>query len=492
MSFDRQISVEDLDFVKKAELALFTFPEIVDRGRKGLVSFIVLEPKPDDCFMLCYTSGVTGDPKGVKLTQKMFAIATQNHLSAHADKRIGKDDVHLSYLPLAHVTEQSMLAIAAMVGMQVGFYSGNAQTMLSRDIPQLKPTIFVAVPRYCYEIYHRITKPLTKAGGCAGCLFSKALSAKLRNLEATGAVTHPCYDYLVFNKVKKLLGGRVRMLCTGSAPIPHEVMNVLQVCFSCDIVQGYGLPETSGGCTTTIRDPRVNMKLGQLPPEMMDAAATSHVGSSAANVKIRLRDLPEMGYMSSDDPPTGEVCIWGHQVTKGYFKNEEKTREAFHDDWFLTGDIGQVNSNGSIKIIDRLENIFKLSQGEYIAPEKLENVYLQSEWIMQCWVHGDPLHHFCLLFAVIDPARLEKYMSEESSEYTALTGNKEALMTDPDLKSAVYADILRLADINKFKGFEIPKNIALLTTPFTAEADLLTPTQKLKRSVARHRFMSDV
>ena len=151
---------------------------------------------------------------------------------------------------------------------------------------------------------------------------------------------------MVFNKVKGILGGRVRLLMTGSAPIAPEVLNFLKVCLCAEILQGYGLTETCSGCTMT--------KLG-------DPTAASHVGCSAANLKIKLRDIPEMGYLSTNNPPAGEVCFYGHQVTKGYYKDEEKTREAFHDGWFLTGDVGQVNADGSLKIIDRAKNIFKMS-----------------------------------------------------------------------------------------------------------------------------------
>ena len=144
-----------------------------------------------------------------------------------------------------------------------------------------------------------------------------------------------------------------------------EVMNFLKICFCCPIVEAYGLTETTGG--TCIVD---NTDL-----------VSGHVGGPCANVKIRLRDIPEMGYLSSNNPPKGEVCFWGPSIMSGYFKNEEKTREAFHGEWLLSGDVGMINPDGSLKIIDRAKNIFKLSQGEYIAPEKCENVYVQSGWL---------------------------------------------------------------------------------------------------------------
>lgn len=183
-------------------------------------------------------------------------------------------------------------------------------------------------------------------------------------------------------------------MLTGSAPISKEVLDFLKICFCCPILEGYGMTETSAGsCITIPGDPK-----------------SGHVGGPVANVKIRLRDIPEMNYLSTNDPPKGEICFWGPSIMKGYFKNEEKTAEALPDgEWLRSGDVGVVHPNGSIQIVDRAKNIFKLSQGEYIAPEKLENVYVQSEYILQAWVHGDSLHDYVCLFAVLDPVKYEAW-----------------------------------------------------------------------------------
>lgn len=163
-------------------------------------------------------------------------------------------------------------------------------------------------------------------------------------------------------------------MLTGSAPIDGKVLNFLKGCFCCPIVEGYGMTETCGGSLTTYGN---DTELG-------------HVGGPLHNVKLRLRDIPEMNYLHTDPNPRGEICFFSSSVMEGYFKNEEKTNEAFSDPstntqqpgWMHSGDVGMMLPNGSIKIIDRAKNIFKLSQGEYIAPEKLENVYVQSEWIL--------------------------------------------------------------------------------------------------------------
>lgn len=193
-------------------------------------------------------------------------------------------------------------------------------------------------------------------------MINNAVAAKMANLKATGSVTHGCWDQIVFKKVKALTGGRVRVMLTGSAPIASDVLDFLKICFCCPIGEGYGMTETSAGSfTTNLKDPM-----------------SGHVGGPHGNVKIKLKDIPEMGYSSKNAEPTGECLMQGTSVMTGYFKNPEKTAEAFEgppeDGWLRTGDVVKVFPNGSIKIVDRAKNIFKLSQGEYVAPEKVENI----------------------------------------------------------------------------------------------------------------------
>jgi len=140
-------------------------------------------------------------------------------------------------------------------------------------------------------------------------LLDAGLKAKLNNLRAGNGLDHCFYDCLIFNKIKGMLGGRVRFMATGSAPIAGEVLDFLKVCFGCDICEAYGMTESSGGSTVTYPgDPNTGM-----------------VGGPLANVKIRLKDVPEMGYFHTNNPPGGEICFWGPSIMKGYFRNPEKT-----------------------------------------------------------------------------------------------------------------------------------------------------------------------
>lgn len=178
----------------------------------------------------------------------------------------------------------------------------------------------------------------------------------------------------------------MRYMITGSAPIDSSVLDLLKVCFCCPFFEGYGLTETSGGSSVTWPNDPI----------------TGHVGGPLPCVKWRLQDVPEMNYLNTDKPyPRGELQMKGASVTSGYYKRPDKTAEAFDKDgWFKTGDVAMIYPNGSVKIIDRSKNIFKLSQGEYIAPEKIENIFALSTMIQQSMVYGDSLRS-CVVAIVV-------------------------------------------------------------------------------------------
>lgn len=175
-------------------------------------------------------------------------------------------------------------------------------------------------------------------------------------------------------------------MISASAPVSEDVLNFYKLSMGIHVYEVYGQTETNGPATVT---------------HPLDRTG-GHVGGVIPSMRVRLRDVPELGYLSTDNPPRGEVQFIGSNVFKGYFKNPEKTKEAFSEDgWLNSGDVGMILPNGAIKIIDRAKNIFKLSQGEYIAPEKLENIYSQCPVVQQIFVYGDSLQHY--LIAVIVP-----------------------------------------------------------------------------------------
>lgn len=234
-------------------------------------------------------------------------------------------DTYISYLPSAHSFEAMIFAVAIIYGTRCGYFGGNVLKMASEDLPVLQPTVFPSVPRLFNKIYGGIKDALDKKKGCAGLIAKKAISTKLAKLAATGDCTHGCFDALLFaKKIKPKLGGATKIMITGSAPIAGDVLNFLKICFVCPIIEGYGMTESCAGSTTTLpNDPEAG-----------------HVGGPLANVKIRLRDIPEMGYLHTNNPPKGEICFWGPAVMQGYFKCPEKTAEAVINGWMHSGDVG--------------------------------------------------------------------------------------------------------------------------------------------------------
>lgn len=147
-----------------------------------------------------------------------------------------------------------------------------------------------------------------------------------------------------------------------------------------------------------------------------------------------------MGYLSTDNPKRGEICFKGASISDSYFCNKEKSDETFVDGWLLSGDVGQIDAEGQIQIIDRVKNIFKLANGEYVAPERIENVFVQSEWVLQNWLHGDSLKDYSVLMIVVDPDMLKTYAQENG-----LNSEDDTILEDPNVKQAVYNSIMRLA-----------------------------------------------
>lgn len=187
-------------------------------------------------------------------------------------------------------------------------------------------------------------------------------------------------------------------MVTASAPIDGQVLTFLKVCFCCPVLEGYGLSETSGAATATKKiDPVIG-----------------HVGGPIISCKLRLKDVPDMNYYSTDKPyPRGEICMQGPSIFKGYFKRKDKTLECFDEEgWFRSGDVGLLYPNGTFKIIDRVKNIFKLSQGEYIAPEKLENIFVLSKYIAQSMVYGDSLKS-CTVAIVVPEEDVARKWAEQ-------------------------------------------------------------------------------
>ncbi|KAM9715799.1 long-chain-fatty-acid--CoA ligase 5 isoform 1-T4 [Menidia menidia] len=458
-------------------------PELVERGAKCGVDIVSLEdmeelgknnlqkpnpPKPEDLSIICFTSGTTGNPKGAMLTHENVVSDTSGVLKAFETSFVpSTQDISISFLPLAHMFERVVQTAAYGAGARVGFFQGDIR-LLPDDMKTLKPTIFPVVPRLLNRVYDRVQSgaktPFSK------WLLNFAVERKYAEVKEGIIRKNSIWDKLIFNKVQASLGGNVRLMVTGAAPISPPVLNFLRAALGCQVFEAYGQTECAASCTIT------------LPGD----ATSGHVGAPLSCNVVKLVDVEDMNYFASNGE--GEVCIKGKNVFKGYLKDPEKTAEALDKDgWLHTGDVGKWLPSGVLKIIDRKKNIFKLAQGEYIAPEKIENVYVRSELVAQVFVHGDSLQS-CLVAVVVPDAEA----LTDFSKNLGYRGSFEELCKNSDVKKAIISDMTKLGKEAGLKSFEQVRDVHVHPELFTVENGLLTPTLKAKRAELKVLFQQQI
>ncbi|XP_058627737.1 long-chain-fatty-acid--CoA ligase 1a isoform X2 [Onychostoma macrolepis] len=427
-----------------------------------------IPPKPEDLALICFTSGTTGSPKGAMLTHgnvvsncSAFIKVTEGLLKP------SPQDVLISFLPLAHMFERVVEGVLLVHGARIGYFQGDIRLLMD-DLKTLKPTIFPVVPRLLNRMFDKIfgqaNTPLKR------WLLDFATSRKEAELKSGVVRKDSMWDKLIFSKVQASLGGHVRLMITGAAPVSPTVLTFLRAALGCQFYEGYGQTECTAGCTMS------------LPGDW----TAGHVGTPLPCSFVKLVDVAEMNYFAANGE--GEVCVKGPNVFQGYLKDPERTSEAIDKDgWLHTGDVGKWLPNGTLKIIDRKKHIFKLAQGEYIAPEKIENIYIRSDPVAQVFVHGDSLQACLVGIVVPDPDFLPAWAKKRGIEgsYTEMCKCKE-------LKNAILEDIIRLGKEAGLKSFEQVRDIALHMEMFSVQNGLLTPTLKAKRTELRNHFRQQI
>lgn len=412
--------------------------------------------QPHDLATLIYTSGTTGLPKGVMLSHDNIVsnvLACLDRVPVQKGTSVG-----LSFLPVCHVFERMILYLYQYYGISI--YFAESLEKIGENIKEVKPNIISAVPRLLEKVYDKIYAKGDDLTGIKRALFfwSVNLGLRFEPYEANGF----WYEFqlkiarkLVFSKWKEGLGGNLEVMVSGSAALQPRLARVFAAA-EMPVMEGYGLTETSP--VIAVNDMRnYGFKIGT-------------VGKVIKGVEVKIAE-------------DGEILCKGPNIMLGYYKDEEKTKEAITDGYFHTGDIGIVDNNGFLKITDRKKEIFKTSGGKYIAPQILENTMKQSRFIEQIMVIGDGEK---MPAAFVQPNF--EFVKEWAQEKGLSVGNTNAEIAS---SSEVHARIMQeIEEYNKqFGHWEMIKKIALTPDVWSIDAGHLTPTMKLKRKAIKEIYL---
>ena len=477
--------------LKNLGINLISYDTIIETGKKcreekdnEILNKNYRKILPDDVFLICYTSGTTDNPKGVMLSSR--ALLLMPNCMYNVGYHLTEEDITLSILPLAHIFEQMLISINVVFGTQTGYYSGSTSRLLE-DIQALKPTYLSGVPRLYERIYKTIVDNASKKGSLYKKLFNKALAIKIYNYEKYGKLNHAFFDPLFFNEIKTLLGGKVCYMLSGSAAMKNDILQSLKVMIKCPFVQGYG--QTEGGGTVFFNS--------------LHDTIPGTIGGIENTAELKLVDLPEFNYLSTDinpktgaSEPRGEICFRG-LFFKGYFKNkEENNRIIDKDGWLHTGDVGSITTNRGnvLRIIDRVKNLFKLSQGEYVAPDKVQLILVNSKYVNQIFLDGESKYSYAVALIYPELKECIKFLKENKKlgdidydkiTYDDLCGNK-------DMENEIVKDCDIVGRKSGLKEFELPKKISIINEPFSPNNGLMTNTLKLKPKVIRIKYNAEL
>ncbi len=401
---------------------------------------------PADLATLIYTSGTSGQPKGVMLSHRAMTWVGKAIL---AYLPVSKDDLFVSFLPMSHCFERidgQILPIS--LGATVA-YSKNLAS-LAGDILKAKPTVLLVVPRFLENIRDRIQDGVAKQSSINQALFRLGLSQGLQKAKGKPAPLFFLTDRLVGQKIRARFGGRLRLVASGGAALDKDVSLFFEA-FGIRVLQGYGLTETSAGISINTPDRNKHHTVGEV--------------------------LPGMECRIAED---GEILLRGHAVMDGYYKRPEETAAAIDaDGWFHTGDIGEFEGK-HLKITDRKKDLIVLGNGKNVAPQPIENRLKQSRFIAEAVVLGDGMDHcVALIVPNAEAVRTELGLGEGIS-----------VKDSPEAKALIKKEIDR---INKtLANFEMVKKHALLETVFSVESGELTPSLKVKRRVITERYATEI
>jgi long-chain acyl-CoA synthetase len=414
---------------------------------------------PDDICTFIYTSGTTGPPKGCVISHGNYRSMLD---MVHEVSVLGSDELTYLFLPLAHSFALLIQLGTFDLGATLAYWERDPLKILP-NLAEVKPTYFPSVPRIFEKIYTAATASVEKEGGLKKRVFDWAIGVgtKVRRLEREGktpgpllAVQYRIADRQVLSKIRGLFGGRLKLAVTGAAPINPEILEFFDAA-GVLVLEGWGMTETS--TAATIATPE-DFKVGT-------------VGRPFPGCEIKIAE-------------DGEILAKGPNIFQGYYKNEEATKETLVDGWLHTGDIGELDEDGYLKITGRKKDIIITAGGKNITPANLEAEIKQHPLVSQCVVIGDRRPYLVAL-VTLDPEEAAKYASEHG-----LPADVEALAGNPEVKASIERHVESIN--SKFARVEQVKKIEILPRDLSQEGGELTPTLKVKRNVVADKYAHEI
>jgi long-chain acyl-CoA synthetase len=414
---------------------------------------------PDDICTFIYTSGTTGPPKGCVISHGNYRSMLDMVLDVGA---LGDDELTYLYLPLAHSFALLIQFGTVALGATTAYWQRDPLKIMA-DLAEVKPTYFPSVPRIFEKIYTAATAAAEKAGGMKKAVFNWAVGVGRRMRETERAGREPGFflrrqyeiaDKQVLSKVRNLFGGRIKLAVSGAAPINPEILRFFDAA-GVLIVEGWGMTETSTAATIATAE---DFKFGT-------------VGRPFPGCEVKIAE-------------DGEILVKGPNIFQGYYKNPEATAETLVDGWLHTGDIGEIDSEGYIKITGRKKDIIITAGGKNITPANLEAEIKQHPLVSQCVVIGDRRPYLVAL-VTLDPEEAAAFAKEHG-----LPADPEALASNDQIRAALEAHLEKVN--SKFARVEQVKKIEILPHDLSQEGGELTPTMKVKRNVVTDKYAGEI
>ncbi|KAI5967829.1 FAA24 [Candida pseudojiufengensis] len=477
----KYVNKELLKLADQLNVEIQDLKQIENIGKSNPIEEI--PPNPDSIFTISFTSGTTGSkPKGVMVPHRCASSYISFIMCFEPQAKEG--DTAYIYLPLTHLYERQTSAFA----LSTGYALSLPQITLGKkdfipfdymldDLRILKPTYMSIVPRLLTKLEGVIKNKIKELPQSEQIKVNEIIDYKIKEHGkfAGSEGFNAKYDsYGPYLNIQKFIGfENLRWVQTASAPVAATTIVYLKACLNMGLIQYYGLTESGAAITGTC---------------MYDSKPGTS-GSISPTGEYKLRSVPDMGYTIEN--LQGEVLLRGPQMFKGYYYNQEETNKAITEDgWFHTGDIATIDEFGRVSIIDRVKNFFKMAQGEYVSPEKIENKYLSANpLINQIFVHGNSLKSYLIGVVGIDYEHCLKFLNQEYGFNKIDMSQQELLnyLNEKPIKTKIL-NILNSNVKNHLNGFELLHNIHIEINPLTVEREVVTPTFKLRRPIAQKFF----